>query len=380
MAQEDGAPRDVTHTEWVPRPEIRATQKLITSVIAPQEPLLVAATSTGVFAWNYETGQGQWGITDLGLALGEEVRHLHYSADGKLLLVGAETFEQPGKLLLYDTAKRQQLKTALADSIPSVSAYSPNGQRVAVGFANNTVRVYSLPDLAEVKKLDGLTVPPTALLWSQDGKTLHAAGGAHTTGELDKKNWKPQTETGTPYIIEQTHGQIARWEVESGQLQQKSVVAPGGPNMAYNAQGTMLASMSGAVDFMKYEANTMELWKGSHLSVFEVSATGQTPPKAVGTYVDNVEFLRNGPKPVMTWSPDGTHLVFTNLNSSQYFIWDGTETVYLRDEVATGELVNRFFFSPKGDRLIVVHDHTISVWQRQEGGEAENAPQGEALF
>ncbi len=384
MAQEeleDGEHRNVTYTEWQNRPLIQATQPLLTSCIAPHEPLLVAATATGIYAWNYETGQGQWGITDLDLALGEEVRHLRYSADGKLLLAGAETFEQPGKLFLYDMAKRQQLKTVMAEGIPTAFAYSPNGQRVAVGLSNNVVRIYSLPDLAEVKKLEGLTVAPTALSWSQDGKTLQAAGGGHTTGNLDKKNWQPVVEGGALGLTEQTQGQTARWEVETGKLQQKFPVAPGGPDMVYNDQGSMLASMGGAVKFEKYETSTRDLWEGTHLSVFEVSATAQTQPQAVGTYINDKDFMRTGPRPIMAWSPDGTHLVFTNMNSGKYFIWDGTQTVYIRAEDSFSYLINRFFFSPKGDQLIAVSDQAIRVWQRQEGGEGENAPEdNDAVF
>jgi WD40 repeat protein len=374
MAQ-DGLPEG-PNAGWSVRPTIRSAQPLLSSGIAPHEPLLLAATDTGIFAWNYETGQGQWGITDLGLALGEEVRHFSYSPDGKLLLAGAETFEQPGKLFLYDMAQRQQLKALTVASVPTAIAFSPNGQQVAVGFADNAVRLYSLPALAEVKKLDGLTTKPTAFLWSKDGKTLQAAGGSHTKANLDKNNWQPNPETGGMGITEQTQGQAVRWDVESGKLEHKFNIAPGGPGMAYNAQGTMLASISGAVRFEKQENRTLENWEGNRVSVFELAADAKTAPKPMATFNAEGDSLRNGPIPILTWSPDGTHLVFTNSSSSQYFIWNGNQTASLQSEEFSGAPTNRVFFSPKGDQIIAVSGLTIHVWQKQEGEGVQNAEEG----
>lgn len=354
---------------WHAHPIMRSTQQLLTSCLAPNQPLVVASTPHGVFAWNYETNQGEWGIADLNLQPGEEVRHVRYSPDGKLLLAGAETFEHPGRLLLYAMPERQQLKIAHTEAVATASAFSPGNDRVAVALTDKSVRIYQLPDLSEVKKLTGMDVPVTALSWSQDGKKLHAAGGGYTTGNLDKKNWKPlPPEGGYPELTEQAYGKVIRWDVESGKEDQKFTLPHSGPNMIYNNQGTMLASMGGAVRVQDRKGFLKEYWDGNRVSVFEVSSTQQGQPQPAATYTNAKSLLFNGPNSIMAWSHDGTMLVFSNTLGRSYYLWDGTKTSYIYNGENWNFNTNRFFFSPKGDKIITVSDMGIRVWYYEDDG------------
>ena len=55
---------------WHAHPIMRSTQQLLTSCLAPNQPLVVASTPHGVFAWNYDTNQGGVGNCRLELAAG----------------------------------------------------------------------------------------------------------------------------------------------------------------------------------------------------------------------------------------------------------------------------------------------------------------------
>ena len=114
--------------------------------------------------------------------LGESPRieSLAYSSDGKLLGVAGSAPSRFGEVQIWNTASNtlQGAFKVSTDSIYGIS-FSPKADRVAVGCADKTVRIFSLADGKELLKFDNHSDWVFGTLWTLDGKRL-------LTGSRDK--------------------------------------------------------------------------------------------------------------------------------------------------------------------------------------------------
>jgi WD40 repeat protein len=114
--------------------------------------------------------------------LGESPRieSLTYSADGKLLGVAGSAPSRFGEVQIWNTASNtlQGAFKVSSDSIYGIS-FSPKADRVAVGCADKTVRIFSVADGKELLKFDNHSDWVFGTLWTVDGKRL-------LTGSRDK--------------------------------------------------------------------------------------------------------------------------------------------------------------------------------------------------
>lgn len=114
--------------------------------------------------------------------LGESprVESLAYSADGKLLGVAGSAPARFGEVQIWNTTSNALEKSfkVSTDSIYGIS-FSPQADRVAVGCADKTVRVFAVADGKELLKFDNHSDWVFGTTWTLDGKRL-------LTGSRDK--------------------------------------------------------------------------------------------------------------------------------------------------------------------------------------------------
>jgi hypothetical protein len=113
--------------------------------------------------------------------LGESprVESLAFTADGKLLGVAGGAPARFGEIQIWDVAAASTNATnallrawkVSLDSVYGLS-FSPDGERVAVGCADKSVRLFRVQDGQELLKFDNHSDWVLATLWTADGKRL----------------------------------------------------------------------------------------------------------------------------------------------------------------------------------------------------------------
>jgi WD40 repeat protein len=96
-----------------------------------------------------------------------------FSPDGKQLAVSGGAPARFGEIQIWDAAGHQELHSYKVsnDSLFGVS-FSPDGDRIAFGCSDKTVRVISVADGKELMKFDNHSDWVLGTLWTVDGKRL----------------------------------------------------------------------------------------------------------------------------------------------------------------------------------------------------------------
>lgn len=125
-----------------------------------------------------------------------------------------------GRVIVYDRPSQTIIvKIALEDTYGIDATFAPNSKQLAVGCADGSIRLYSLPDGQEVGRLLGHTDMVTSLLYLPSGGRLVSAS-------LDKS--------------------ARLWDIASGQAIQRYQAPDNGAllRLALNRNGTLLATAS----------------------------------------------------------------------------------------------------------------------------------------
>ncbi|MCA9122277.1 MAG: TIR domain-containing protein [Planctomycetaceae bacterium] len=114
-----------------------------------------------------------------------EVEAASFSPDGKLLVTVADKTEP---VRIWDVSKREETGAIRHSDSPRCSAFSTDGQRLAIGYGSGRVAIWNPATLEEVRDLRGHHGLVHCLAFSPDGKRL-------VTGSLDKtiKFWDTAT-------------------------------------------------------------------------------------------------------------------------------------------------------------------------------------------
>ncbi len=107
----------------------------------------------------------------------ERILSLAWSGDGKLLVAGGGTPARFGEVQWWDTAAGRLLRTAeLPDDTVFGASLSPDGSKVAVGCADNTVHAFETASGKELYKIGSHENWVLGTVFSADGKRLVSVG------------------------------------------------------------------------------------------------------------------------------------------------------------------------------------------------------------
>jgi WD40 repeat protein/lysophospholipase L1-like esterase len=239
------------------------------------------------------------------------VESVAFSPDGQTLASGSVD----NTVKLWDVASRTEVATLSGHSsgVKSV-AFSPDGQTLASGSNDCTVKLWDVASRTEVATLGSYSSDVTSVVFSPDGRTL-ASGSYDRTVKL----WDVTSRT-----------EIATMK---GQCMQ---------SVAFSPDGQILAS--GSTD------NTVTLW----------DVASRTEAATLGSCSSGVTYVH------VAFSPDGQ--ILASGSSDNFFIgavtlWD----VASRTEVATlsdhSRGVGSVAFSPDGQTLAFGgDDNTVKLW------------------
>ncbi len=149
---------------------------------------------TGIWLRNTDLTGARMDMVQFGelpsLQLETVVYACRYSPDGRYLVVATGKWDKPAKLALYEVETLAHVHTfeGHTDSVTSV-AFSSDGQTLASGSHDNTVRLWSVAEKKLLHTFEGPTnfMPsaafPTSVAFSSDGQTL-ASNSADNTVRL----------------------------------------------------------------------------------------------------------------------------------------------------------------------------------------------------
>jgi WD40 repeat protein/serine/threonine protein kinase len=249
------------------------------------------------------------------------------------------------------------------DSVMSV-AFSPDGQTLASGSIDRTVKLWDVASGLERVTLKGHTDRALAVAFSPDGKTV-ASGSRDTTVKLwDVATSKVRaTLEGHKHLVSSVafsadgrtlasasaEGTIGLWDVASGNLKKTLSGDQAQMTLAFSPDGKTLAA--GTREHVYRGSGTLQLWDldtGKARTVFPESANG---------FPSSVAF-----------SPDGKLLAATLSVAGQAKVWE-VATSQLKATLEHGAGLNALAFSADGKLLASGgDDRAVKVWELATGG------------
>ena len=273
-----------------------------------------------------------------------------YSPDGQTLASGS--WDKTIKLWNVKTGNLRQTLTGHSDEVYSV-AYSPDGQTLASGSGDNTIKLWNVKTGNLRQTLTGHSGSVDSVGYSPDGQTL-ASGSSDWTiklwnvktgnlrqtltghsGSVDSVGYSPDGQTLASGSSDWT---IKLWNVKTGNLRQTLTGHSGSvDSVGYSPDGQTLAS--GSSD------KTIKLWDVKTGNLLQ-TLSGHS------NWVNSVAY-----------SPDSQTLA-TGSNDTTIKLWDVKTGNLLQTLTGHSDTVDSVAYSPDGQTLASGSgDKTIKIWQ-----------------
>ncbi|MDB9444228.1 hypothetical protein PN497_23160 [Sphaerospermopsis kisseleviana CS-549] len=278
------------------------------------------------------------------------VSSVAYSPDGQTLASGSG--DNTIKLWNVNTGNPLQTLTGHSDSVRSL-AYSPDGQTLASGSRDKTIKLWNVKTGQILQTLTGHSKWVTSVAYSPDGQTL-ASGSRDKTIKLWNARTRKLLQTLTG------HSDSVR-------------------SLAYSPDGQTLASGSGDKTIKLWNARTRKLLQtltGHSDSVWSVaySPDGQTlasgsddktiklwnvkTGKLLQTLTGHSDWVRS-----LAYSPDGQTLA-SGSKDKTIKLWNPRTGRLLQTLTGHSSSVLSLAYSPDGQTLASgSNDNTIKIWQ-----------------
>ena len=278
---------------------------------SPDGRRLAVASSIGIWLYDAHTG------TELNLLTGHEapITGIAFSLDGQTVASGS----LDNTVRLWDAVSGAHKSTLVGheDRITSL-AYFPNGTTLASGSWDKTVRLWDTVSGTHKATLVGHESIIRSIAYSPDGTTL-ASGG---------------------------YNEVCLWDVSTGQLKNTITFLAGHVNVTFSPDGTTIASRS--------EVGKVELWDA-----------------ATGILKNTLEATSDGAwgnLSTIVYSPDGTtiasagnHVEGASSSRLGVRLWDAVSGE-LKVILVHGSSVDSIAFSPDGATLASASGHEIRSW------------------
>ncbi|MFK7818956.1 MAG: c-type cytochrome domain-containing protein [Planctomycetaceae bacterium] len=170
---------------------------------SPDGKLLATSGYHEVLIWNAANGDLLRRVTNVA----ERIHDIEFSRDAKTIAVAAGTPAQIGEAKLFAVADGQLLHDFLrADDSAFSVAFSPDETQLAVGSADNRIRVFEIETGELVLNIDEHSDWVTDVKWSEDGQFLASSSRDKTAKLFDAKSGEPlrtfNGHTSTVYSID----------------------------------------------------------------------------------------------------------------------------------------------------------------------------------
>ncbi|MBI2345115.1 WD40 repeat domain-containing protein [Candidatus Dependentiae bacterium] len=269
-------------------------------------------------------------------------------------LMGMKTF---WSTLLQTDVWTNITNNSLASVVNTV-AISPNGNYLAVGMANNDVKILNPNTGAIVTTLSGHTASVNSVVFSSDGTKLATASAEATnnikiwsTSDWTNTQTLTHTSTGVNSLAFNSSGTLLAsgataatdnliiWQVSDwSTVTSKTHSTTGVLSVAYSADGTLLAT--GADD----SSNTIKIWETS----------GWTNTQTLNQHTDSVTSV--------AFNPAGTLLASAS-NDDLIKIWSTSSWTVSQTITASAGNVNAVSFKNDGKLLASAHaDNSVRIW------------------
>ena len=322
---------------------------------SPDSTRLAVTSGIGIWIYNAQTGE------ELNLLTGHTdfVISVSFSPDGQMLASGS----WDNTLRLWDANTGEHLRTLTGhtDSVSSVS-FSPDGNTIASGSWDNTILLWDTNTGRHIRTLWDKD-RAISVSFSPDGNTIASGSGENTLRLWDANTGRHiRTFTGhTGYVYSVAFNPdgtmlasgswdktIRLWEVNTGRHIRTLIGHTDWvSSVSFSPDGQMLASGSGDNTLRLWDANT-----GRHLRTL----TGHTK------YIYSVSF-----------SPDGQMLA-SGSGDNTLRLWDANTGRHLRMLTGYTDGVISVAFSPDGTMLassaggfLYDVDKTIRLWEVNTG-------------
>ncbi|KAH8651716.1 hypothetical protein BGZ61DRAFT_229661 [Ilyonectria robusta] len=322
------------------------TRSLIRELFEKEEPDWITLRPSVESDWNacLQTLEGH----------GDSVSSVAFSADGQRLASGSD--DKTVKVWDAATGACVQTLEGHGDWVNSL-AFSADGQRLASGSHDNTIRVWDAATGACVQTLEGHSLPVRSVAFSADGQRL--ASGSH---DKTVKVW--DAATGVCVQTLESHGDSVASVAFSADGQRLASGSYDKTVRVWDAATGVcvqtLESHGGSVASVAFSADGQRLASGSHDNTIRVwdAATGACVQtlEGHGNWVTSVAF-----------SADGQRLA-SGSGDKTVEVWDAATGACVQTLEGHSSWMTSVAFSADGQRLASgSHDKTVKVWDVATG-------------
>ncbi|KAH6977632.1 hypothetical protein EDB80DRAFT_264764 [Ilyonectria destructans] len=282
------------------------------------------------------------------------VMSVAFSADGQRLASGSHD----NTIKVWDAATGACLQTLEGhDSLVNSVAFSADGQRLASGSLGSSIKVWDATTGACLQTLEGHDSLVMSVAFSADGQRL-----ASGTWDSTIKVW--DAATGAYLQTLEGHGRSVMSVAFSADGQRLASGSDDSTIKVWDAAtGACLQTLEGhgsSVMSVAFSADGQRLASGSHDNTIKVWDA------ATGAYLQTLEGHGKTVSSV-AFSADGQRLA-SGSDDSTIKVWDAATGACLQTLEGHGRSVSSVAFSADGQRLASgSHDNTIKVWDAATG-------------
>ena len=191
---------------------------------SPDGQLLVSGGDDWTFRlWDVHTQQNIATLEHITDRTRSQIKDVAFSLNGQHLATAGQHAK------LWEVSTQTEIATLQHDEYVWAVAFSPNGQLLAAGDGEGTVKIWDVQTQQVTAQLEGDTVAVYTVIFSPDGKTLAAAGYHGQVKLWDVSNWErlgTLKNRSTVYTLDFSpdgkvlasteHSAVTLWSVDSG--------------------------------------------------------------------------------------------------------------------------------------------------------------------